>query len=138
MTIFVDTSVIMYAGGADHPLREPCREVMRRVVSGELPGVTSTEVVQEILHRFARGRREAGARMAQATIDLFGELIGIDHATMAETVRHYSQVPGISSRDAIHAGTCAVHAIGQIVSTDMGFDEVVNLERLDPRELAAN
>ena len=30
VTVFVDTSVVMYAAGGDHPLREPCRRIIER------------------------------------------------------------------------------------------------------------
>lgn len=38
MTVFIDTAVIMYAAGGDHPLREPCRDMLRAVVDGRLDG----------------------------------------------------------------------------------------------------
>ncbi len=52
MTAFLDTAVFMYAGGADHPFRTSCRTILRRAAMGEFAATTSTEVVQEILHRY--------------------------------------------------------------------------------------
>ena len=61
VTAFVDTAVLMYAVGADHPLREPCRRVLAGVESGEIDAEISVEVVQELVHRYlAIGRRDAG------------------------------------------------------------------------------
>ncbi len=42
----------MYAVGKDHPNRESCREVLRRIEADDLTVVTSVEVLQELLHRY--------------------------------------------------------------------------------------
>ena len=44
VTVFVDTSVVMYAAGGDHPLREPCRRIIDRIADGSIDAVTSAEV----------------------------------------------------------------------------------------------
>jgi len=53
--VFVDTNVFVYAIGADHPYREPCRRVVGLIAASRLLGETSVEVVQEFAH--VRGRR---------------------------------------------------------------------------------
>ena len=93
MTVFIDTSTVMYAGGADHPHWVPCRAVMRRVADGTLDAVTSVEVVQEILHRFARGQPQVGIRMARSVLDLFGEVLLVDRRTIAGAVVRYENHP---------------------------------------------
>lgn len=65
MTFFIDTAVIMFAAGADHPLREPCQAVLRLHADQRIGAVTSAEVVQETLHRFSRGDRAVGDRMGR-------------------------------------------------------------------------
>lgn len=136
MTAFIDTSVIMYAGGAAHPLRESCRAVLRMVADGALEATTSTEVVQEILHRFSRGDRAVGVRMADSTLTLFGELVSIDTLTMRRTVQWFTDEEGLSARAALHVATCVVHGLEPIVSVDTDFDRVAAVPRRHPRELA--
>jgi predicted nucleic acid-binding protein len=48
---FIDANVPMYAVGREHPLREPCRLVLQRIVDGDLAACTDSEVHQEILYR---------------------------------------------------------------------------------------
>lgn len=60
----------MYAAGAEHPLREPCREILAYVAESRLEGVVSAEVIQEIPHRCTRSPAE-GAELAEAALDLF-------------------------------------------------------------------
>ena len=62
VTVFIDTAIVMYAAGADHPLRDPCRRIIDQISDGSLDAVTSTEVIQEILHRFVSSGRPNRAR----------------------------------------------------------------------------
>ncbi|MGQ0625724.1 MAG: type II toxin-antitoxin system VapC family toxin [Sporichthyaceae bacterium] len=135
MTVFVDTSVIMYAAGAAHPHREACRGVLRLVAEGELAATTSTEVVQEILHRFARADRVIGQTMAQGVLDLFGDLLPIDRRCLAAAVDRFPSAPHLSARDLLHVATCVVHGIDEIVSVDTGFDMASEIRRLPPADV---
>lgn len=125
----------MYAGGAEHPHREACRAVMSRIADGTLEAVTSAEVVQEILHRFSKGRREIGSRMARSVLDLFGEVLSVERQTVASAVTRYETNPQLSARDALHVATCVAHGIVDIVSVDKGFDVAKEIRRVDPRML---
>ena len=89
--MFIDTSVIMYAGGAEHPHRASCQRVLERVADRSLEAVTSTEVVQEILHRFARGQRETGQRMARSVLNLFDDLLPVDRQSVGEAVSLFAR-----------------------------------------------
>lgn len=133
MTVFVDTAVLMYAGGAEHPLRAPCLRFLNLVVEGEIAALTSTEVVQEILHRFTAIRRpETGAVMAEEALDLFAPVLPVTHAVMRrmpELVRRY---PALAARDLVHVATCEEEGVRTIISTDRGFDRVIEVRRVDP------
>ncbi|MGH3998775.1 MAG: type II toxin-antitoxin system VapC family toxin [Pseudonocardiaceae bacterium] len=133
--MFIDTSVVMYAAGAEHPQRASCQLVLRRVADGDIDAVTSTEVVQEILYRFARGRRDTGQRMARGVLDLFGDLIPVDRESIAGAVSFYATYPQLSAREVLHVATCVANGITEIVSVGTGFDAVAELRRIEPREL---
>lgn len=134
MTVYVDTSIIMYAGGAAHPHRRACRRVLQQIADGRLAATTSTEVVQEILHRFSRTDRTVGAAMAHSVIQLFGDLLAIDRQTIADTVERFRRNDQLSARDAIHAAACRRYDIDIIVSTDSDFDRVADLSHRAPDE----
>ena len=53
--IVLDTTVLVYAVGADHPLREPCQLLVRAIADGTILATTTIEVIQEFTH--VRGRR---------------------------------------------------------------------------------
>ena len=131
MKVFVDSNIPMYVAGRDHPLREPARRLLERVQRGELEGCTSTEVLQEILYRYAGLQR---LDLAARVYDLFVSVCPVVlPVTLADTDRAktiLTQTRGLSARDAIHAAVMLNHDIGTIATFDAGFDRVPGLERL--------
>jgi predicted nucleic acid-binding protein len=139
VTAFVDTAVIMYANGVDHPLRDPSRRIMREVVAGELEGVTSSEVIQEILHRFISVRRpEVGARIATLSMDAFAPVLPITHALMRRVPDLALKYPTLAARDLVHVATCIHEGITEIISPDRSFDHVAEVRRIDLAAFAAD
>jgi uncharacterized protein len=141
MAVFLDTAVLMYAGGGAHSLRAPAQRIVQAVVEGALDAVTSAEVVQEILHRFvAIGRQEVGVRMARDVLDLFAPVLPITHAVMDRMPELVERYPRLAARDLVHVATCLEAGIGSIVSADRGLDAVREIRRLaidDPAVLTA-
>lgn len=132
MTVFVDTAVIMYAAGRDHPLRDPSRRMLRSIVDGGLDGVTSVEVVQEILHRFsARSEPGIGARMARHALDVFAPVLPVTDAVTRRMPDLVEAHPQLSARDLVHVATCLEEGIDAVVSPDRGFDRVAGLRRVE-------
>ena len=138
MTAFIDTAIIRYAAGADHPLRGPSRRILSRIGEGDLDGVISAEVIQEILHRFISVRRpELGQAQATEAMDFFAPVLPITHALMRRVPELVLKYPSLDARDLVHVATCLHEGITEIVSPDRAFDVVVGLRRIDPGEFAA-
>jgi uncharacterized protein len=132
MTLFIDTAVIMYAGGAEHSLQQPSRRILSRVADGTLEAVTSVEVIQEILHRFtALRRQDLGTAMARDALDLFAPVLPVTHAVMRRMPELVERHPALSARDLVHVATCQQEGITEIVSPDRGFDIIPGIRRLD-------
>ncbi len=129
-TVFVDTAILMYAGGAPHPLRGPCRTLLEDVAAGEIRGVTSVEVIQELLHRFG-ATSTIGRRMARSTLDLFAPVLPVTHAVMARVLGLAGRYEHLSARDLVHVATCREEDIPAIASPDRGFEDVEGLRRID-------
>lgn len=126
----------MYAGGSEHPLREPSRVLLREAAAERLDAVISAEVVQEIFHRFlAIGRARTGVEMASATLDLFAPVIPVTHSLMLRMPRLVEKYPDLAARDLVHVATCAEEGIGTIISPDRAFDRVEGLQRIAPDDL---
>ena len=137
MTVFVDTAVPMYAAGGDHPMRDPCLRILEMIRQGDVDGVTSVEVVQEISHRFLAVRRPDFARqLAIDVLDLFAPVLPITHAMMRRVRELALRYPSLQARDLVHVATCIHEGITEIVSPDKAFDQVSELRRIDPSEFA--
>lgn len=133
MTLFIDTAVIMYAGGKPHPLRDRSRYILELSASGRLDAVTSAEVIQEIFHRFtALARPEIGADMAARAMDLFAPVLSITHSVMQRMPGLVARYKSLAARDLVHVATCLEYGIETIVTPDTGFDEVGEIQRIAP------
>jgi predicted nucleic acid-binding protein len=137
VTFFIDTAVIMYAAGGEHPLREPSRRILSRIGNGELDGVISVEVIQEILHRFVSVRRtDVGEAQATEALDFFAPVLPITHALMRRVPDLARRYPSLDARDLVHVATCIHEGITEIISPDRAFDHVAEVRRIDPTDFA--
>ena len=129
--VFVDSNVPMYVAGREHALRDPARRLLERARRGHIDICTSTEVLQEILYRYASLKR---LDLAATVYDLFVQLCPtVLPVTLADTDRAKSllmTVDGLSARDAVHAAVMLNHDISAIATFDEGFDKVHGIERL--------
>lgn len=131
MTVFLDSNVPTYVAGRPHPNREPSLRFLEKVRSGAVEGVTSTEVLQEILFRYsALGQMQ----IAYSVYDLFAQLCSkVLPVTLADTDRARAMLPAlddVSVRDAIHAAVMLTNGVTKIATFDQGFDRIPGIRRL--------
>lgn len=129
--VFVDSNIPMYVAGRDHPLRGPAQRFLERARAGNIEICTSTEVLQEILYRYAALNRRD---LAGSVYDLFVQLCPIVHGvTLADTDRARRLIevhPSVGVRDAIHAAVMLNHDLKAIATFDQGFDDIEGIQRL--------
>jgi predicted nucleic acid-binding protein len=129
--VFIDSNVPMYVAGRDHPLREPARRLLERARAGEIDACTSTEVLQEILYRYAVLKR---LDLARQVYELFVMLCPVVYpVTLADTDRAKQLVcdgRGIGVRDAIHAAVMLNNDLKEVATFDAGFDLIHEVRRL--------
>jgi predicted nucleic acid-binding protein len=128
----------MYAAGGTHPLREPCRNSLRRAVEQRLTLVTAAEVLQEILYRyFSIGRGRIARAVYRSTTRLCDEVLPIEEAHTSRALELLEQHAGISPRDAIHVATREGAGMRRILTTDRDFDAIPEVVRIDPGEFVS-
>jgi len=117
--IFVDTNVLMYAVGREHPLRPEAREFFLSSLKGGEILVTSSEVLQELLHAYIPVGREttldtaltlAQGRMAQIWP------VEVEDVLLARTL--VDGHPGLGARDLLHLASCRRRRVKRIKSFD--------------------
>lgn len=134
--ILVDANVFMYAGGADHPHREPSLALLKRIADGEVDAVVDAEVLQEILHRYRAIRRwEDGRRIYDLARAIVPDVLDLDAACVDAARELMDRHPGLSARDAVHAAAVVQSGADALCSWDSDFDLVREIRRLAPTEV---
>ena len=123
---FVDTNVVMYSVGRQHPLRDPAREFFAESARNRTPLCTSAEVLQELMHAYLAVQREstldsAMALIARAGIDVWP--LESDDVYLAWQLR--SQFPALTARDLCHLASCRRRGVTDIKTFDRGFGSAV-------------
>lgn len=131
--IVVDTTVLVYAVGDEHPLRDPCRRLVELVRDGDLAATTTVEVVQEFVHVRARRRGRAdAARLGSDIATLFDPLVRPDSEHLRRGLDLYRRSEHLGTFDAVLAATALATPGATLVSADRGFAAVPGLRHLDP------
>lgn len=132
MSVFLDSNVAMYAAGAAHANKEPSLRLLQQAHGKSIELVTSTEVLQEILHRYHRlGRPDVAAEVYHLITDLCLVILPVTVADTDAAVHLLAQHPA-SVRDALHAAVMANHGIPVVATFDTGFDAFPEVGRLVP------
>ena len=128
MRVFVDSNIPMYAAGATHPHKDPSLRFLQRVQAGEIQAVTSTEVLQEILHRYHRlGHPEIARQVYALVVQLCAEVLPVTIADMDACVDLVTAVDG-SVRDALHVAVMRNAGVEPAPSTPAAFDAYIRAE----------
>ena len=105
--------------------------MFERVRAGDVEACSSTEVLQELLYRYAALKR---IDLARDVYNLFVALCPVIFpVTIADTDRARDIVTtgsGVSVRDAVHAAVMLNNDVSKIATFDTGFDAVAGVERL--------
>ncbi|HEY1538248.1 MAG TPA: PIN domain-containing protein [Solirubrobacteraceae bacterium] len=122
--IVLDTTVLVYAVGMEHPLRDPCRDLIGMIASGRVSAITTVEVLQEFTHVRARRRdRAEAARLAHDYLALLGPLLVVGEDDLEEGLRIYARSDRLGAFDAVLAAAAGRAGADAIVSADAAFAE---------------
>jgi predicted nucleic acid-binding protein len=129
--IFIDSNIPMYLVGGEHPNKAAAQRALERCIAANERMVTSAEVVQEILHRYAALKRLDAIDPAwRALLGIVDEVYPVELADVerAKDVL-LGRVP-LSARDALHVAVMKRRGVERIMSFDGGFDAVSWIERV--------
>ena len=136
--VFLDANVFLYAIGGFGPHCEPCCSVFAAVAGGKIDGVTSTEVLQEVLHvRARRADLTDAASAVRSAAALVTEVLPVALADILTACQMLDAHPKVGARDAVHAAVMSNAGIATIVSVDKDFDVFKHLQRMTPHKALA-
>jgi predicted nucleic acid-binding protein len=120
--IVIDTTVLVYAKGAEHPLRAPCRELVELIADGAVQATTSVEVIQEFVHVRAgrRGRQDAAA-IGSDYAELLSPLLDVTREDLRRGLTLLERSDWVSAFDAVLAAAAIARNASALVSADVAF-----------------
>lgn len=131
--IVLDTTVLVYAVGAEHEFREPCRTLLAAVGDARIRATTTPQVVQEFAHVRARrrSRRDATA-LAEAYADLLSPLLPTDEAALRAGLAVFRDADRLGAFDAVLGAAAAAAGAAALVSADAAFAELPDVRHVRP------
>lgn len=130
--IVLDTTVLAYAVGNEHPLREPCRLILTAHGEGRVEATTTIEVIQEFAHVRARRRtRSDAAHLARQYLHAFGILVPTAD-DLDRGLSLFEEHSALGAFDAVLAAVALAREAQALVSADRAFASVPSLRWVDP------
>ena len=130
--IILDTTVLAYAVGEEHPLREPCRRLLAAHASGAIEATTTVEVLQEFTHVRARRRtREDAVNLTRLYVVALDPIV-TTAADLDAGLSLFQAHPELGAFDAVLAGVALARGAEALVSADRSFASIPDLPWIDP------
>jgi uncharacterized protein len=128
--IVVDTTVLVYAVGTEHPLKEPCRTL----ISTRMDALTTTAgVLQEFVHvRSRRRSRSDAVALASAYLKLFTPLLDVPQVAVQDALELLEQHQDLGAFDALLAATARLAGCEALVTADRAFAAIDGLNVVFP------
>lgn len=129
--IFIDSNVPMYLVGHDPARKAATQAALNALLVEQRQLVTSTEVFQEVLHRYVSiARLDALQPAFDALSSAVEDVLPIEETDVIAAKDLALARAGLPARDALHVAVMQRHAIGEILTFDRHFDLVPGIRRL--------
>ena len=130
--IVLDTSVLAYAVGAEHPLREPSRRIVESIRSRAIVATTTAGVIQEFVGTRSRRRpRQDAVAFGRDFATLLSPLAPVRESDLDLGLRIFERSDELGSFDAVLAAVAINRDAEALVSSDRGFRDVRRLRHID-------
>ncbi len=137
--MYVDTTIFMYAMGAESRFKGPCARILRQGAADKAVLITSAETLQEVLHRYRSIGRH---REIQVTFDAIAaavrRILPVTSDDVEEARRLGERARGgsgaTSARDLVHAAVARRQGLREILTVDVGFGSIPGIVVIDPLE----
>lgn len=131
--IVLDTTVLVYSVGADHPLRQPCRDLVRAISDRRIGATTTVEVIQELVHvRGKRRDRADAAAIGRDFADLLRPLLKVSDEDLVAGLSLYERIEGLGAFDCVLAAASARYGAAALVSADRAFSAAEDVRHVIP------
>jgi uncharacterized protein len=130
--ILLDTTVLLYAVGGDHPLRQPSITLLQAHAAGTVEAATTDGVLQEFIHGYSRRRdRATSIEIARRYLEAI-PLIAPTPSEVEVGLGVYAEHQRVGAFDAVLAGITLGRALRALISSDEAFGDVPGLPWIAP------
>ena len=131
----IDTNILMYKSGDDHPLKEPCTRIISLIADGTLEAMTTPETIQEFAHVYARRRgRRAAVDRAIEYAELLAPLRLSEPEHLEAGLRLWVDNEQLGAFDAVLAAVALDTKQATVVSADRVFASIPGITHVFPDE----
>lgn len=131
--IVLDTTVLVYAKGAGHALRDPCRRLVTAVADGSIKATTTVEVIQEFAHVRARRYDAAEAAvLAREYAELLAPLVLVTPEHLDRGLTMFERSGSLGAFDSVLGAAALDGGAERLVSADRAFASVTDLPHTFP------
>lgn len=131
--IVLDTTILVYAKGAEHPLRGSCRALIESIARGTIQATTTPEVIQEFVHVRARRRtRKDAAALGRSFADLLSPLLTIGDEALVAGLRLFERHPMLGAFDAVLLAAAIRSGADGLASADATFAGIRGMPHILP------
>lgn len=124
--IVLDTTVLFYAVGTEHPLRESCRHLLGSSARQEL--TTTAGVLQEFVHvRERRRPRSDAVELGRSYLTLLRPLLQVPEQAVDHALSLLEEHATLGAFDAVLAATAAHAECRAVVTADRAFARIGGL-----------
>ena len=137
LALFIDTNIPIYAAGREHRYKRFCQRIILLVAQHHQDFVTSSAVLQEIIHYYLASRRwSEGRGILREFLETMRGRIEAVHADDAVLAAQLADLhPNVNAQDLVHTAVMRRLGIARIISADTDYDRIEGVERLDPANL---
>jgi predicted nucleic acid-binding protein len=131
--ILLDTTVLVYGTGREHPLRDPSRELIEAIADRRVEATTTVEVIQEFVHvRARRTDRTDAAAVGSDYAELLAPLLAPTAEDLGAGLTLFEENERLGAFDAILAACARRAGMSALVSADAVFAGVPGLSHVVP------
>ena len=131
--IVLDTTVLVYAKGASHPLRDSCRRLVAAIGDRQIEATTTVEAIQEFVHVRARRRdRTDAVTLGSDYLELLSPLLTVTTEHLRRGLSLFAQAQRLGAFDAVLAAAAMDAGASALVSADTAFVEALDLPHVIP------
>jgi predicted nucleic acid-binding protein len=131
--IVLDTTVLVYAKGTEHPLRDPCRELIAAIAERRMQATTTVEVIQEFVHVRAQRRDRADAvALGNDYAELLSPLLTLTDEHLRRGLALFERTQRLGAFDAVLAAAAIDAGARALISADGAFAAISDLPHITP------